>query len=210
MNMDSKRAVTFGRYSPVTIGHATAAVAIVQRWEHLTTGVLEIVKPRRFAVPAPFRSFYDACDAKCRPTQNPFSSDERIRMWKATIRQLALRERVSVVALQRPEYSPSVFNSLFPPSDYDLVFPSTANDATAFDSKRNVQMARILNRPVFRVEPPIIVHASDIRGAVALGCPWAWFLPSGSLKTFMSMNGEVRIARRTGKANAGVHGRTRR
>lgn len=192
----TRAAVTFGRYSPVTIGHAVAVVEVLQTWTHLSIGVLSIERPKTFRLPRDLKDFYKKCDTKCAHTHNPFSVEERIRMWKATIKRLGLSRQVSVCPLRRPEYFTEAFNSQFPPNEYDLVFPGSLDNTSKFDIDRNVNMGSILGREVYFVNPPLIIHGSRIRRAVSRGCPWDWFVPGGALRVFVDVEGSRRLGKR--------------
>lgn len=192
----NRQSVTFGRFNPATKGHLALVAAALANWDTLCICVSDLAA----AVPSAFdprsapmpEEFYSACDAKCSPERNPFTVDERVWMWRATLRAAGLSEVVTVVAIRRPEHYPDEFNDRFPADRHDLIFGNSTND---FDVLKSMYFGLLLKRPVLPVEPAFTLHTTDIKSRVRQGADWSEYLPPGGYEVFAAIQGPDRMAR---------------
>jgi nicotinamide mononucleotide adenylyltransferase len=189
-------AVTFGRFNPVTKGHLALLTAMVAGWEVVTVCVSDLAvdappgfDPRRAPMP---EEFYSACDEKCSLERNPFTVEERVAMWRETIRAAGLSGAATAVAIRRPEHYPQEFNDRFPADRHDLAFGNSTNE---FDVAKTQHFQRLLNRAVLPVQPAFTLHATDIKRSVGRGADWSQYLPPGGYEVFAGIGGPDRLAR---------------
>lgn len=187
-------AVTFGRYVLITHAHLSTVMTILDEWQFLTIGVLDLSHQFSQKTNHEWQRFFDICDEKIQsPKSHVFNVEERYRMWEATIQHEQLAQRVQVVPMKRPECVPEEFNHTFPPEKYDLVFPQSQEEHNEFDLLRNQAFPSILKRPIHFVTPPLTLHTTEINQRILLGESWERFIAPGASAVFKEINGIQRM-----------------
>ena len=101
-----------------------------------------------------------------------------------------MRARTSVAVILIPEFFPDRFNPRYPPEEYDIVFGDTTDD---FDVLKANEVRRVLRRRVVNIDPPVVLHASTAKSAVAAGASWSEFIAPGAYDVFMAIDGPARL-----------------
>jgi hypothetical protein len=110
-----KNAVFVGRFAVLTRAHLSTAETILRRWSRLTVGVLEVTPSPPPQLVQRFGEFYKLCLSSCGDEDNPFSVEERIRLWRDALHHAGLTTRGQIVEVIQPELNPEWFNRRFPP-----------------------------------------------------------------------------------------------
>lgn len=191
-----KKAITFGRYSPITVAHISKIDKILNDWPHLVLGILDNQQATvsNSLVNSSMHLFYKMCDNNWTVNRTVFTADERVSMASAAITEAGLTNKVCVVPIDRPEYSPNDFGQKFPKTHFDLVFPAMQDEDSHFDRERNQAFEAILQRPIKTVQPKIVMHLSDALSKDPIS--WETLIPKGALDVFLSINGPDRLKHR--------------
>ena len=193
----NKKAVTFGRYMLVSYAHLSTVQTILEKWDHLTIGILrnDIKPDKASSLFQNNKLFYQLCEKNWIPEKCIFSVDERMEMWKATINEYQLEKQVDILEIERPECAPIKFSELFPEAQYDLLFPKPVQDEkSTFDLIRNKCFSEVLQRKVFEIEPKLTLHTTDIKNSIYEGLSnWDEYMPESAYQIFKSFNGDERM-----------------
>jgi nicotinamide mononucleotide adenylyltransferase len=176
----------------VTEAHMDMFRSILTEWDVLHIGLL-INSPHYNISKGSFRRFYRLCNRNWRKNINKFSIEERHRMLTAALSASALEPRVLVNTMNRPEYDRKRFNTLYPESSFDLVFPRLGNKNEPFEEIRQEAFAKILKRTVHYVYPSTVFHLSDMVMHVKKEEDWHKYIPEGAVEVFLSINGPERV-----------------
>lgn len=187
-------ALWLGRFQPPTITHMANVKLILEMWQKLTIGVVYGT-----ARPPNIDSRWD--DFLRQTTtitlvswKNPFLSDEVIRMWEAGLEKAGYHDRVNLFAMPQVAHQTD-FNVRFPPSRMDFVEVDFGEAALEIDRRRSEVFQNLLDRKIWGIKAPFILHNTEIRHRVLNGGQsWEEFLPEGTYEVFLEIKGPERIA----------------
>ena len=159
MKINSKTAVTFGRFNYFSKGHIYFFEEILKKWEKLVIVCLEnSTSDERLYTSDDLllNVFYKECDANFEKTLLPITT----RLEAINIFAKKYPNRVTVTQGGRPENSPNDFNRCFPVSQFDLVF--SKDYSKYFDLLRFEAFEKILERKVIAIHPSKYIHNTEI------------------------------------------------
>lgn len=193
-----KNAVTFGRYNVFSLGHLSTIKEILKSWEHLHILVIDSELPKNNELIPTLCEFYALCDKNHTKNKNVFNTSERLEFIKRACVEAGIIDRITIGITCRPEYNYDYFNFQYPKSKFDLVFPECSEDSK-FDKLRNVAFEKILNRKVFDVKAPVVMHLSDIVEKLNNNSNIKSFFLSSVVQYLKDINGLERLAKYYGK-----------
>ena len=178
-----------GRFQPPTKAHYSTLVAILEEWERVTIGIIYFLKK----VPVVDPKWRDYAERVRRPvaSENPFSPEERVRLWEACLLNSGLSNRVSCTTCMPPHYDTEL-NSKFPPESVDYVLPKS-EPWEEKDFARERDLPGVLRRPILFVQPGLKMHISDIRRSIVRPADWETHLAPGTVELFREMDGPARL-----------------
>ena len=160
-----KEAVTFGRYNTFSYAHISTIIAILKQYNNLTIGLIINQQKNDRDIKEELYRIYELAD-KNYTDKKLLPVGIRKEMMIAGIKQFDLRllDKVNIEIIRRPEYFREEFNSKFPKTKYDVIFPRTDDEKNEFDILRNMYMQEILGRDIYFVKPKLTIHNSDMEG----------------------------------------------
>jgi nicotinamide mononucleotide adenylyltransferase len=179
-----KKALTFGRFSPIKKGHVCGIIDMLRYCEFLVVGVVDSLT-EKVSVSEKFANFCQMADLKNHSNHTRFSLEQRLAMAQAALSRLIKENRVDVIDIPRPEYAIDKISERFPADQYQIFFSNICD--TEFDRERNVIMPEMLNRSIFLVQPSdIVIHNTQLVEDVNMGnLKWADIIPEESLGLFL-------------------------
>ncbi|MEV8509087.1 hypothetical protein AB0368_30215 [Actinoplanes sp. NPDC051475] len=185
-------ALTFGRFPIITHGHLAYWRTILERWDTLVLGMLDVeeIRPYKPGVDVVSREFYDEIVRKCGPRRNPFTADERRRILRGGLEEAGLQERVRIDLCPIPELHPAVISERYPAADVDIV---TGDLTDPFERMKIRELETILGRPIANVQSGFVLHTTDAKHRILGGDKWSTFVPAGAYEVFVEIGGPARL-----------------
>lgn len=191
---NNAKATTVGRFQLVTHGHLAAVKTILEHWESLTICLsdpnLEPPPDQRGFSGHRDEEYFRLTEQNFARAKNPFTSAERVRLWNAALQHAGIQDRVTCRAIPRLSLYPDHFNSLVPPTEFDLVF---GNSTERYDVIKIRALPKLLGRPVVLFDLPVMFNASAAKARVAAGEPWSTVLAPGLADVFYELGGPQRM-----------------
>lgn len=185
-------AVWFGRFQPPTIAHVSTLATLLGEWKQVTIGVVHNLMKKGKILPQ-WKDYLERLDKSSFSSgKNPFSPAEIQAMWQGYIDAQRLWPQVTVEIVPRPEYWQD-FNKIFPSGNIDYVEIVGGSGDSMVEELRRRFNRELLDRPVFRITPPFILHNSEIRKRIADGDSWEAYIPQGAYEIFIALDGLRRI-----------------
>lgn len=189
-----KQALWLGRFQPPSIGHLTAVLAILARWELLTIGVVHR-SDITVKVDPKWKTYLDDTQNITQSIiRNPFQSEEVITMFKAILDAQRISHRVQFISMPQAAYQP-LFNSIYPTQKYDFVDIALTSHDPETDHIRQKAFRNLLERPIEYIMTPWKIHVSEVRDRVVKSLTsWDEYIPAGGYKYFLGIDGPARMS----------------